>query len=240
MDLSLFLDKCKTDPSYAWTSEPCLYIVKSDASANVYRCGASGTHLYPDNDPVYTSSTSIQGLQSRMTMYINYWLPVGGKIYAALTIQKKLVATSSDRISALGYNISRPTRTLVLEREKEFHAELDKRQYRWDKGKHNELFISKSAQNLISALRTIQGERFFTFDESGFSESVIGRRSNRAQTQLIDTVTRKTPERTVSRTKRTPTLTVKLDKTFIKKLRDGSKHHYNKLLDIIETIEEEG
>ena len=80
-----------------WAQEPCLYIVKQMAMGNnAHRCGASGTHMYRDGDSPY-GTPSFTGLLGRMTMYLNYWLPVQGVIYAALRIRKQLVAENTQR-----------------------------------------------------------------------------------------------------------------------------------------------
>ena len=111
-----------------WAMEPCLYIVKQMAAGNAaHRCGASGTHMYNNADLPYGSSTaSLTGLLGRMTMYLNYWLPVNGKIYAALRIRKQLVAEPTQRtaVDSQGntYNVDRGNQTLVLSREKEFRS----------------------------------------------------------------------------------------------------------------------
>ena len=117
-----------------WAQEPCLYIVKQMAMGNTaHRCGASGTHMYRDGDSPY-GTPGFTGLLGRMTMYVNYWLPVQGVIYAALRIRKQLVAEGTQRtaVDSQGntYNIDRGNQTLVLSREKEFHQERKRRENR--------------------------------------------------------------------------------------------------------------
>ena len=79
--------------------EPCLYIVKQMAAGNTaHRCGASGTHMYNIADlPYGSSAASLTGLLGRMTMYLNYWLPVKGTIYAALRSNVQARSTSRSR-----------------------------------------------------------------------------------------------------------------------------------------------
>ena len=235
MDISYFLKKYKEE---AWTSQPCLYIVKSDASDDVYRCGASGVHLYPDADPVYSSSKPTTGLQSRMTMYNNYWAPVTGKIYAALTVKQMLVAAPTDRVSSLGYNITNPTRTLVREREAQFHAELDRRGLRWDEERKNELFRASSIESLLAAMRTIDGGQMYVFNALTYDEDTA-RRSRRHPQPVRPTTTRSNPVRASTVQKRVPTIRLKLDRSFVENLRTGSKQHYEKLLNIMADLENE-
>ena len=108
-----------------WALEPCLYIVKQMAVGNnAHRVGASGTHMYKDGDtPFGLSSSSLTGLLGRMTMYLNYWLPIQGTIYAALRIRKQLVAEMGQRTGmdsrGNAYNIDRGNQTLVLSKEKQ-------------------------------------------------------------------------------------------------------------------------
>ena len=165
MDIGKFL---QMRPS--WAFEPCLYIVKqTNAGHNAHRCGASGTHMYKDADVPYGSErASLTGLLGRMAMYVNYWLPLKGTIYAALRVKRQLVADSTQRTGKDSegniYNIDRGNYTLVLAREKAFHSELDKRGLRWDKERKNELFVPrKSVDELIGAMRTIQGQEMYLF-----------------------------------------------------------------------------
>jgi len=87
---------------------------------NAFRCGAAGTQLFKNADLVYGAerSSSFTGLLGRMTMYKNYWLPLKGRLYAALRIRKQLIARPGQRvgIDSFGaqYNIDRGNQTLVL------------------------------------------------------------------------------------------------------------------------------
>ena len=74
MDIETFLQMRPT-----WAYQPCLYIVKQMFPGNnAYRCGAAGTQLFRQADPVYGADRtgSLTGLLGRMTMYKNYWLPL--------------------------------------------------------------------------------------------------------------------------------------------------------------------
>ena len=174
MDLDRFLE-LRPD----WAQNPCLYIVRQMATENpnTHRCGASGTFLVPnqaDLDVPYRSDQAIlKGLLGRMVMYQNYWLPVKGSLIAALRIKRALVAEPQQRTAedSLGntYNVSRGNQTLVLTREKEFHQVLDRRGYRWQKDKRNELFQA-SPKELIASLRQIRGEQMFLFSKDSITE----------------------------------------------------------------------
>ena len=88
MDIETFLQMRPT-----WAYQPCLYIVKQMFPGNnAYRCGAAGTQLFKQADPVYGADRtgSLTGLLGRMTMYKNYWLPLKGRLYAALRIRSNL------------------------------------------------------------------------------------------------------------------------------------------------------
>ena len=96
MDIETFLQMRPT-----WAYQPCLYIVKQMFPGNnAYRCGAAGTQLFKQADPVYGADRtgSLTGLLGRMTMYKNYWLPLKGRLYAALRIKKQLIAPISGAV----------------------------------------------------------------------------------------------------------------------------------------------
>ena len=103
MDIETFLQMRPT-----WAYQPCLYIVKQMFPGNnAYRCGAAGTQLFKQADPVYGADRtgSLTGLLGRMTMYKNYWLPLKGTLYAALRIKKQLIARPGQRVGvdSFGY-----------------------------------------------------------------------------------------------------------------------------------------
>ena len=80
---------------------PHLYIVKQMFQGNTaFRCGMAGGSLYKGADRPYGSEAqgNLTGLLSRMTMYQNYWLPLKGTIFAALTIKEQLVSKPDDRL----------------------------------------------------------------------------------------------------------------------------------------------
>ena len=164
MDLQKFIDA-----KYPWAMEPCLYCILQDAGVkqsngtfiqnNKYRCGTSGTKMFEGADLAYRSGdSSSSGLISRCNLYISFFRPFAGTIFAALRVPKALVAEPRDRTaqdsSGNVYNVDRGGNTLALVREKEYHAELDRRGLRYQKGR--ELFQTNNVENIISAMRTVR------------------------------------------------------------------------------------
>lgn len=247
MDLETFID-LKPD----WAFEPCLYIIEHPATAvrgqqPVYRAGASGTKLYKDSDRVYGADRegSLQGLLSRCRLYQGFWTPLTGKIYACLRVKRQLVATSSQRTGtdAFGnqFNIDRGNMVLVLAREAQMHAEMDRRGLRWKDDRKNELFVPgpRGVKELISAMRTIQGEEMYLFDETSITEDPAyrgGRSQARGGTNLINTQARALPVRQAATEIRTPSITVKLSKKDIETLMEQNPERFDTLVDIIRAV----
>ena len=238
MDIETFLQLKPT-----WAYEPCLYIVKQMFPGNnAYRCGAAGTQLFKAADPVYGSdrSGSFTGLLGRMTMYKNYWLPLKGTLYAALRIKKQLIARPGQRVGVdsfgTQYNIDRGNQTLVLQREAEMHAEMDKRGLRWQKDKKNELFAPrKSVKELIDAMRTIRGEDMYLFDSETIREDTTYD-GGRDRLELVMTQKRELPPRAAATEISAPTITLKLSKKAIEELQLLDPVKLAKLVDIIDAV----
>ena len=242
MDIDKFLEQRP-----AWANEPCLYIVRQMATENpnAHRCGASGTHLFSGADLPYGSErATTTGLNSRLNMYSNFWLPVKGKIFAALRVKRALVAeVDTDRLGedfAGGvYNIDRGGHTLVLTREKEFHAALDRRGLRWQTDKRNELFVPRrNTQELIAALRTIRGEELFLcfpdgtiLEDEGYRG---GSRHSQVNISIRDTVSRQVPDRVA----RVPSLTIRLSRDSLEQLRSANPQQFSRLLAIVRSFDE--
>lgn len=237
MDLQDFLNK-----KPAWASEPCLYIIKQECGSNkAFRCGASGTFLYKNADLVYgAEKAQLTGLLSRCSMYKNFWLPVKGKLFAALRVKKQLVASTKHKtnVDAHGntYNITKGNHTLVLTKEAEFHALLDAKNYRWiDPVKkvatESELFETKNVQNLISILRQIQGEEMYVFDSSDFIKD-IKYKGGKSNQDLILTRPKKQQDRKVKDDSKT--LHLKMTKSAIEQLKIGDPETLQKLVDVLE------
>ena len=238
MDIETFLQLKPT-----WAYEPCLYIVKQMFPGNnAYRCGAAGTQLFKAADPVYGSDRmgSFTGLLGRMTMYKNYWLPLKGTLYAALRIKKQLVARPGQRVGVdsfgAQYNIDRGNQTLVLQREAEMHAEMDKRGLRWQKDKRNELFNPrKSVGELIDAMRTVRGEDMYLFDSETIREDTTYD-GGRDRMELVMTQKRELPPRAAATEISAPTITLKLSKKAIEELQLLDPVKLAKLVDIIDAV----
>ena len=238
MDIDTFL---QMRPS--WAYEPCLYIVKQMFPGNnAFRCGAAGTQLFKNADLVYGAdrSNSLTGLLGRMTMYRNYWLPLKGRLYAALRIRKQLVARPGQRVGVdsfgTQYNIDRGNQTLVLQREAEMHSEMDKRGLRWQKDKKNELFAPrKSVKELIDAMRTIRGEDMYLFDSETIREDTTYD-GGRDRLELVMTQRRELPPRAAATEISAPTITLKLSKKAIEELQLLDPVKLAKLVDIIDAV----
>ena len=226
-----------------WAYEPCLYIVKQMFPGNnAFRCGAAGTQLFKNADLVYGAdrSNSLTGLLGRMTMYRNYWLPLKGRLYAALRIRKQLVARPGQRVGVdsfgTQYNIDRGNQTLVLQREAEMHSEMDKRGLRWQKDKKNELFAPrKSVKELIDAMRTIRGEDMYLFDSETIREDTTYD-GGRDRLELVMTQKRELPPRAAATEISAPTITLKLSKKAIEELQLLDPVKLAKLVDIIDAV----
>lgn len=233
MDLQTFINLRPT-----WGQEPCLYIIKSDASS-AFRCGASGTFLHKDADLVYgAEKAQLTGLLGRCNMYKNFWLPVKGKIYAALRVKRQLVATSKHRTNEDSqgnkYNISKGNHTLVLAKEAELHALLDKKNYRWkdpatNQPTESELFQT-SVQNLIATLRQIQGEEMYIFDSNSYKEDTAYR-GGKSHQDIVLTKPKQQQPRLVKEGK---TLQLKMTKNAIEQLKMGDPDMLEKLVDLLE------
>ena len=140
---------------------------------------------------------------------MGFFRPFSGLIFAALRVPKALVAEQRDRTAedTFGnvYNVSRGANTLALVREREYHAELDRRGLRYQKGR--ELFQTNNVLNIISAMRTVRGLEMYTFSETGpiFDEKYRG--GNRKEKI---TITETQPRQNPQREYKAPSLTITL------------------------------
>ena len=241
MDIEDFL---KLKPM--WAMEPCVYIVKQMATENpnAHRCGASGTHMFAGADRPYGSENATRtGLLARLQMYSGFWLPVKGKIFAALRVKRALVAeidrhrTGEDSAGNV-YNIDRGGHTLVLAREREFHNELDRRGYRWQTDKRNELFVPRrNVQELIAALRTVKGETMYLmFADGSVLEDESYRGGSRRETVTVQPTA---PRQVQDREVRVPSLTIRLSKDSVDQLRSSNPQTFARLLNIMQTYDED-
>jgi len=234
----------KEKPS--WAYQPCLYIVKQMFEGNnAYRCGLSGGLQFKDSDRVYGSDRpgSLSGLLSRMSMYMGFWTPLKGTIYAALRIKAQLVAKPDQRLGTdyLGnaININQANQTLVRIRERDFHDVLDSRGLRWDKQRKNELFVpgKKGVVELIAAMRQIKGEQMFVFAKDGFMEDDFYRGgSERRSMTVTNTFQKQMQPREAAFEARAQTITIKLSQKAIEELKSDSPAKFAQLIKIIDSV----
>ena len=242
MDLQLFVDA-----KYPWAKEPCLYCILQDAGIkqgdtfvqnNKFRCGTSGTKMFADSDLAYRQGDSSTGLISRCNLYLGFFRPFSGLILAALRVPKALVAEHTDRISedSFGhvYNVNRGSNTLALVREKEYHAELDKRKLRYQKGR--ELFETNNVENIISAMRTVKGIEMYTFNKQGaiFDEKYKG-----GSRQEKITITETQPRQNPQRESKAPSITITLSKVFLQQLKAGNPLMFQRLINLVSEFDEQ-
>jgi hypothetical protein len=241
MDIEMFL---KEKPS--WAYQPCLYIVKQMFEGNnAYRCGLSGGLQFKDSDRVYGSDRpgSLSGLLSRMSMYMGFWTPLKGTIYAALRIKAQLVAKPDQRLGTdyLGnaININQANQTLVRIRERDFHDVLDSRGLRWDKERRNELFVpgKKGVVELIAAMRQIKGEQMFVFAKDGFMEDDFYRGGSERRSMVVtNTFQKQMQPREAAFEARAQTITIKLSQKAIEELKSDSPAKFAQLIKIIDSV----
>jgi hypothetical protein len=241
MDIELFL---KEKP--AWAFQPCLYIVKQMFEGNnAYRCGLSGGLQFKDSDRVYGADKpgSLSGLLSRMSMYMGFWTPLKGTIYAALRIKAQLVAKPDQRLGEdyleNKININQGNQTLVRVRERDFHDILDRRGLRWDPERRNELFVpgKKGVIELIAAMRQVKGEEMYLFSKDGFIQDFAYRGgSTRESTSVIDTFQKQMQPRAAAFEARIPTITIKLSAKAIEQLQSESPAKFAQLIKIIDAV----
>ena len=246
MDLQHFVDE-----KYPWAKEPCLYCILQDGGIkhghenhgfvqnNKFRCGTSGTKMFAGSDLAYKSGdSSSTGLISRCNLYLGFFRPFSGLILAALRVPKALVAESRDRtsIDSFGhvYNVNRGSNTLALVREAQYHAELDRRGLRYQKGR--ELFETNNVENIISAMRTVKGIEMYTFNKQGaiFDEKYKGG-SRKEKITITETQVRKNPERE----SKAPSITITLSKVFLQQLKAGNPLMFQRLINLVSEFDEE-
>lgn len=220
MDIHQFVNK-----NYKWANEPCLYIVKCE-HATAYRCGAAGTRVHRDADPNWNERQP-SSLKTRMRMYTGYWLPLKGKIYAALRVRKQLVLKKGDR-TGIGpdgkpYAIDTAFHTLVLEKEKEFHRKLDGEKLRWDESKRKNELFKGPVQKLIDVLKTIDGLEFYTMTST---DAIQDKRFvSSVDDDVVETSTRALPSRS-------GTTRVSLSRADIDRLRANDEETKKKVVDM--------
>ena len=241
MELSRLLE---IKPS--WAYEPCLYIIRQTDSINAFRCGASGTKAFKDEDRVFGADRpgSLQGLLSRCAMYLGFYEPLVPKIYAALRIRKQLVAKKDQRtgtdFQGNTYNIDKGGQTLVLAREALMHDRMDRRNLRWKPERKNELFVpKKSVDELIAVMRTIPGEEMYIFGENSIEEDTAYR-GGRVRTS-DDNVQTNTTQRTQPGRElkdNIPSVRLKLSRRAIQELSDHDPETFVELVKLFKDVAE--
>ena len=231
MLLTKFLEQ-----NYEWAQDPHLYIVEQIPqilNPPAHRCGAAGTYLYRDSDePFKASENSQKGLQGRMTQYNNYFLPNVGKIHACLRMRKQLVALENQRVAGppgQEYNVDHGQQTEVLAKEKIFHHYLDELNLRWRKETRKELFVpTGGVQQLVGALRRVQGLQLLLFDEDGWIEDTEYTGGERPPPNLK---TMDTNRRTTAKSE--PSIVVTLSAAGISQLKSRTEQSYRRLVNLV-------
>ena len=238
--MDLFISK-----AYPFAYNPCLYIVKQMFPGNdAYRCGSSGTKLFKDADTAYGSDSAAKtGLISRCGLYMGFWRPLKGTIYAALQIKRQLVSKIDSRVveDYEGNTVStnKGMSTLVRKREADFHSFLDAKGYRWDKTKKNELFVpNNGVEDLIKEMRKVDGLQMYLFNSTDYYEDrLYGRRSKSANaTPVVEVNQKQMQYRKAAEENRAPQITLKLSKKAIDELRGDNPEKYLKLVKLIESV----
>ena len=235
-----------------WAQQPCLYVILQEgglknADGNYrpninYRVGASGTSMFKGSDRPYRSEDAQNfGLLSRCRMYRGFHNPFSTTIFAALRVKQALVAEmDKDRLgtdsSGNVYNVNRGSRTLVLTRERELHNILDEKGLRYQKDTRNELFQTRNAEELISAMRYIRGEELYLFSKDAITEDPKYKGGSRRERI---TVTETQPRKQPQRESRAPSLTITLSRSALEQLRSGSPQQFERLINLVREFDEE-
>ena len=175
-------------------------------------------------------------------MYMGFWTPLKGTIYAALRIKAQLVAKPDQRLGTdyLGnvININQANQTLVRIRERDFHDVLDRRGLRWDPERRNELFVpgKRGVIELVAAMRQVKGEEMFVFHEDGFKQDSTYRGGSTRTTSVIDTFQKQMQPRAAAFEARVPTITIKLSAKAIEQLQLESPARFAQLIKIIDAV----
>ena len=241
MDIEKFIEK-----RHPWAETPCLYIVKQIFEGNVaYRCGMAGGSLYADSDRPYNTGSKSGGLTGRLNMYKNFWLPMKGKIYAAMRIPAKLANVTGTLLGGslnTQYSINQGNKTLVKIREADFHATLDSRNLRWDKDKKNELFEpKKSVEELIACLRTVESPlNMYIFNSEGpIIDPAYRGGSRRKSSSVVSLQKRQTPRSSAlgkDYNQAAPTVEIRLSKKNVALLRSDDPQKYELLLSLVNIV----
>jgi hypothetical protein len=198
--------------------------------------------MFKGSDRPYRSEDAQNfGLLSRCRMYRGFHNPFSTTIFAALRVKQALVAEmDKDRLgtdsSGNVYNVNRGSRTLVLTRERELHNILDEKGLRYQKDTRNELFQTRNAEELISAMRYIRGEELYLFSKDAITEDPKYKGGSRRERI---TVTETQPRQQPQRESRAPSLTITLSRSALEQLRSGSPQQFERLINLVREFDEE-
>jgi len=176
-----------------------LYIVQQShlpRDYQAFRCGLAGK-------PSDAAQQAFQGKQSsfatRFASYLNYWLPTNAKVFACLTVPRRIRAGFSDRILSErqeGDNredFAREFQTLIQVREKQFHNLLSRYGMErmglpgtLEERKRSEFFRGSLA-SAKRALKAIGRGEFYEFDSNDVSKirKQVLTRGDEIETQMI-------------------------------------------------------
>ena len=121
------------DPDFEIARKPGLYIVAQNhlpPHLKAFRCGLAGK----PRDSATDVSLKEGNFSSRLYGYLNYWLPVSGTIYAALTVPRRRLQgftekllperAEGDNSTDIQRSVEAGAGTLIQFREKQFHSNL--------------------------------------------------------------------------------------------------------------------
>ena len=159
-----------------------LYLVAQSnlpASLVAFRCGLAGR-------PSDAAQRAFQGKQSsfasRFATYLNYWLPTNAKVFAVLTVPRRMRAGFSDRIlteRAEGDNredFAREFQTLIEVRERQYHQLLMRYGMKrlglpgTEEDKKRSEFFRGPLATAKRALKSIGTGEYFEFDSNDISK----------------------------------------------------------------------
>ena len=159
-----------------------LYIVQQSRippEYQAFRCGLAGK-------PSDAAQRAFQGKQSsfssRFATYLNYWLPTNAKVFACLTVPRRIRAGFSDRVlneREEGDNredYAREYQTLIQVREAQFHSLLLRYGMQrmglpgTEEERQRSEFFKGSLVQAKRALKAIGRGDFFEFDSNDISK----------------------------------------------------------------------
>ena len=184
MDFTHFIEN-KDHPDLSIALKSGLYIVQQSHLPKQYqafRCGLVAKPSYSE----YAAQRAFQGKQSsfssRFATYLNYWLPTNAKVFACLTVPRRIRAGFSDRVlneREEGDNredYAREYQTLIQVREAQFHSLLLRYGMQRmglpgteEERKRSEFFKGSLVQ-AKRALKAIGRGDFFEFDSNDISK----------------------------------------------------------------------